>query len=103
MTPVAHGWTEADYYRARDAARSAWEARDEQLTIGALEEEEPGRGNRRRSADCSTASGSSSSSVPTVLPVASPGGPGRSIPYHDAGAAAPSLDLGGSGGEEHDR
>lgn len=63
MTPVAHGW-EADYYRASRAARAAFDRTDEQLSIGALEEEL----EQDASALPAEATPGSSSSAPFVLP-----------------------------------
>lgn len=41
-TPARGAWQEADYYAARDAARSAWAATDQQLSFGLSERgEEP--------------------------------------------------------------
>lgn len=63
MTPAYDGWTEADYYAARDAARAAYDRR------GTLDEE---IALRAKEADCAGRSRAiSSSSVPIddVLPL----------------------------------
>lgn len=35
------GWTEADYYAARDSCRAAWQATDQQLALGLGEGDAP--------------------------------------------------------------
>ena len=39
--PARGGWEPADYYSASRAARAAWQATDQQLTIGGLEDAQP--------------------------------------------------------------
>ena len=86
MTPVAHGW-EQDYYRASRACRAAWEARDDQLTIAALEEEETGR-EERAGVPTAAALGSSSSSAP--VDSFSPRTGGALVPLSTEAGVAPS-------------
>ena len=44
MSP-AHGWHPDDYYRASRQARAAWQAQDQQLTLGELEDGDAAWGN----------------------------------------------------------